>query len=169
MARACIAVVAVLVTSVAGADFLLAQEQPPSQPTVKPPPMTSVLAGKTFTPPIRGEALVEYSPPQTRREKDLVVTRITVKNASAAPIARLAVEETWYDKANAVITAGKGSITGLLQPGEIQVLVIETPFRQGMNANNFTFTHANGTVKPTRVPKLEAPKPTTPAPAAAQK
>jgi hypothetical protein len=167
MIRACIAVVAAFVTLAAYADSLLAQAPaPPPAPTVQPPPMTTVLAGKNFTPPLRGEAAVEYTAPQTKRSNEFVVTRIVVRNASTSPIARLSVEETWYDKENAVITAGKGTIPGLLQPGEIQTVVIETPFRQGMNANNFTFTHGNGTVKPTRVPKLDVPKP---APAAAQK
>ena len=44
-----------------------------------------------------------------------------------------------------------------MQAGEIKVVVIETPWVNGMNANNYNFSHANGTVKPTRVPKLEAP------------
>ena len=169
MTRACLAVVAAFVVS-AGAGSLLAQAQTqtPTQ-TVQPPPMTAVLAGKNFTPPVRGEALVEYTAPATKRSNEMVVTRVVVKNASAAPIARLSIEETWYDKENAVLTAGKGTLSVILQPGEIQTIVIETPFRPGMNANQFQFSHGNGTVKPTRVPKLEPPKPTTPAPAAAQK
>ena len=35
-----------------------------------------------------------------------------------------------------------------------------------MNANNYNFSHANGTVKPTRVPKLELPPAPKPAPGA---
>jgi hypothetical protein len=87
----------------------------------------------------------------------MVVTRITVRNAAAAPIPRLTISETWYDKGGAVLTGGRGVIRGLLQPGEVQTVVIETPFKPGMNANNFNFSHANGTIKPTRVPKLEDP------------
>jgi len=132
----------------------------PAAQTPQAPPLKSVLAGKTFTPPLKGEAAVEYAPPVTRREKDLVVTRITVRNASDAPIGRLTIGETWYDKAGAVLTGGKGTINGLLQPGEVQIVTIETPFKPGMNANNYIFSHANGTVKPARVPKLEMPKPT---------
>src|SRR5262245_29351051 len=66
------------------------------------PPMTSVLAGKKLTPPIKGQADVEYTAPVTKREKvrgeDMVVTRFIVKNASPAPIGRLSIAETWYDK-----------------------------------------------------------------------
>lgn len=128
--------------------------------TTQAPPMTSVLAGKKFTPPIRGEAAVEYTAPVTKREKDMVVTRITVRNAATAPIPRLTIAETWYDKGGGVLTGGKGTINGLLQPGEVQTIVIQTPFKPGMNANNYNFSHANGTIKPVRVPKLEMPKET---------
>jgi hypothetical protein len=122
------------------------------------PPMQSVLAGKKFTPPIKGEALIEYTQPVTKREKDLVVTRITVRNASLAPVPRLTIAETWYDKAGAIVSGGKGTINGLLQPGEIQVITIETPYNAKMTSNNYNFSHANGNVKPTKVAKLEVPK-----------
>jgi hypothetical protein len=121
------------------------------------PPMPSVLAGKKFTPPIKGEAIIEFTQPVTKREKDMVVTRITVRNASVGPVPRLTIQETWYDKAGAIVTGGKGSINGLLQPGEIQVITIETPYNAKMNGNQFNFSHANGSVKPAKVAKLEAP------------
>ena len=72
------------------------------------PPMTSVLAGKKFTPPIKGQADVEFTKPVTKNEKDMVVTTIMVKNTSPAPIARLTVDETWYDKAGDLVAGGKG-------------------------------------------------------------
>jgi hypothetical protein len=131
--------------------------------------MPSVLAGKKFTPPLKGQAAVEFTAPKTVKEGNTVVTRITVKNISAAPIARLSIAETWYDKGGAVLTAGRGQINGLLQPGEIQTIVIETPWKLGMTANNYNFAHANGTVKPARVQKLEAPKEPAATPAAATK
>src|SRR5258708_32153924 len=90
-------------------------------------PTTSVLAGKKFTPPIKGEAQIEFTNPVTKREKDMVVTKIQVKNVSGGPIARLTIDETWYDKAGAVVGGGKGTINGLLQPGEMQTITIETP------------------------------------------
>jgi len=120
-------------------------------------PPTSVLAGKKFTPPMRGEVMVEFTAPVTKREKDLVVTRVQVKNIAAGPIARLTISETWYDKAGGVVGGGKGTINGLLQPGEIQTIVIETPYDAKMNGNNFNFSHVNGTVKPQKVAKFDMP------------
>ena len=88
----------------------------------------------------------------------MVVTRITVRNASLAPVPRLTISETWYDTGGAIVTGGKGSVNGLLQPGEIQVITISTPYNAKMKSNNYNFSHANGTVKPQKVAKLEVPK-----------
>ena len=118
------------------------------------PPLQPILSGKKFVPPIKGPAEVEFTKPVTKRDKDIVITKIEVKNISTAPIARLTVAETWYDKAGAVVAGGKGTINGLLQAGEVQSVTIETPYSAKMSANNFNFTHANGTVKPQRVDKI---------------
>ncbi len=112
-----------------------------------PPPMQSILAGKKFVPSIKGQADVEFTKPVTKREKNMVVTKITVKNISTAPIPRLTIDETWYSKDGQMVTGGKGLINGLLQPGEIKTVQIETPYDPKMNANQYMFSHANGTVK----------------------
>jgi hypothetical protein len=133
------------------------------------PPMTSVLAGKKLTPPIRGQAEVDFTPPVTKREKDMVITKIQVRNMSAAPIPRLTITETWYDAGGASVGGGKGAINGLLQPGEIQTIVIETPYNAKMKANNYNFSHANGAIKPHKVPKMTDEKEPAAKPAAATK
>jgi len=119
------------------------------------PPMQSVLAGKKFVPPLKGIAEVEYTKPITKRDKDMVVTRITVKNISNAPIPRLTIDETWYAKDGQMVTGGKGFINGLLQPGEVKTIEIQTPYNAKMNANNWNFSHANGQVKPHQVKALD--------------
>lgn len=140
----------VVAASIAGAALLgvpaLAQQAPPMQ---------SILAGKKFTPPIKGVAEVQFTQPVTKREKDMVVTTLKVKNVSNAPIPRLTVTETWYDAKNNVVTGGKGVVNGLLQPNEIATIKIETPFNPAMKSNNWNFTHANGDVKPKKVANLE--------------
>jgi hypothetical protein len=161
MNRARLALGATVVGSllVAGGALLAAQE-------VKAPPMKLILAGKTFTPPIKGEALVEYMQPVTKREGEKVVTRIQVKNKSLGPVARLQISETWYDKAGAVVAGGKGVINALIQPDEVQTIVISTPYNAKMNSNNWNFSHANGTVKPAKVGKFGDANANTAAPAA---
>lgn len=148
MNRARVAFGATFVATVLAAGTTLAQT---------PPPMKSILAGKKFTPPIKGEALIEFTKPLTKREGPNVVTRITVRNASLAPVPRLTIAETWYDKGGAIVTGAKSSVNGLMQPGEVQTITITTPWKAAMSSNNYNFSHANGTVKPQKVDKLEDP------------
>jgi hypothetical protein len=129
---------------------------------VKAPDLKPILAGKKFTPPFKGQANIEIKQPVTKRVKDMVVTKIEVKNMEDAPIARLTVDETWYDKAGNIVAGGKGLINGLLQPGEVQTLEIETPYNPKMNANNWNFTHVNGTVKPKKVKTFTGEEPEKP-------
>ncbi|MFN7981563.1 MAG: hypothetical protein U0Q11_06865 [Vicinamibacterales bacterium] len=122
--------------------------------------LTPILAGKKVVPPLKGEAMIEVTQPVTKPvpAKNIVQTTVKVKNASDAPVARLVFVETWYDAGGQVIAGGRTAINGLLQPGEIQTMTIETPFSAKMKSNQFNFTQANGTVKATKVKSLdEAP------------
>jgi len=134
------------------------------------PPMTPVLAGKKFTPPFKGQADVDFTQPVTKNVNGMVTTTIQVKNTMNAPLLRLTIDETWYDAAGGLVTGGKG-IVNRLEPGEVGTVKIETPFNKSMKANNYNFTHANGTIKPHAVPKLTAGGEKEPAakPAAASK
>lgn len=137
---------------------LLAQQAPaPQAPAPQAPLLKPILAGRNFVAPVRGEAQVEFTKPVTKRDKDMVITSITVRNAMTAPIARLTIDETWYDGAGALVTGSKGTVNGLLQPGEVQTLKLVTAYDAKMKANNYNFIHANGVVKPTRVDKIDDP------------
>ena len=138
--------------SLAGLTFAGAQSGEPKAPELK-----SVLAGKKFTPPIRGTADVDFIKSPTRRDGTMLVTKIQVKNTSNAPIPRLTIDETWYDKSNNLIPGGKGVINGLLQPGEIQTVEIRTPANPNMNTSMLQFSHANGQVKTHPVKSFDAP------------
>ena len=127
-------------------------------PAQQAPEMRLVLAGKSFVPPIRGEALVQFTGPETRRDGNEVIITFQVKNAVLAPIPRLTIAVTWYDRDDNVIGGGRGFINGLLQPGEIQEIEIRTPYSSRMNTNNFNFSHANGTVKPERLAEFPEPE-----------
>ena len=92
----------------------------------------------------------------TKNVNGMVTTTIQVKNTMNAPLLRLTIDETWYDAAGGLVTGGKG-IVNRLEPGEVGTVKIETPFNKSMKANNYNFTHANGTVKPHKVAKMAAP------------
>ena len=121
--------------------------------------LTPILAGKKVVPPLKGEAQIEVTQPVTRPvpAKSTVLTTVKVRNASTGPIARLVFVETWYDAGGQVISGGRSAINGLLQPGEVQTMTIETPFNAKMKSNQFNFTQANGTVKATKVKSLDDP------------
>jgi hypothetical protein len=147
MNRARLTIAATLV----GASFVataLAQTPPA-------PPMTSVLAGKKFTPAFKGQAEIDFTKPITKRDKEMVVTTIQVRNNATGPLLRLTIDETWYDKAGGLVTGGKG-VLNRLEPGEVATVKIETPYNAKMSANNYNFSHANGTVKPHKVDKMTA-------------
>jgi hypothetical protein len=155
----------VLAATVAGAVCLgglapSAQGQGQAQSSPKAPEFKSVLAGKKFTPPVRGAADVDFIRSPTKREGQTLVTKIQVKNTSNAPIARLTIDETWYDKNQNLIPGGKGVINGLLQPGEVQTVEIKTPVNPNMASSMFQFGHANGTIpKPHSVKSFDASAP----------
>jgi hypothetical protein len=146
MNRARIAVIATLVGVSLAGPSLVAQTAPEMKP---------ILAGKKVEPPFKGQADVEYTQPVTKRNGDVVTTTIKVKNDSPAPLARLSVAETWFDKSNAVVAASSGALDKPLEPGGVDTITIQTPWSAKMNGNGYNFTHANGTVKPKRVAKLE--------------
>jgi hypothetical protein len=153
MNRARIVFAATLVGAGLAAGVAFGQQSPSDFPPLKP-----ILAGRHIVPPVRGEAEVEFVEGAPKRDKDLVVEKIEVKNISPAPIARLTIDETLYDKGGQVVSGGKGSINGLLQPNEIQTITIEMPYAANVNRNAFNFSHANGSVKPHRVNKFETPE-----------
>jgi hypothetical protein len=141
----------IMAATFVGASVVTAVAQTPTAP-----PMTPVLAGKKFTPPIKGDAQVDFISTPTKREGQTLVTKIQVKNMSAAPIARLKIAETWYDKEGNAIPGGDAVINGLLQPGEVQTMEIRTPVNLKMAQSKMQFTHANGTVnKPHKVTKFD--------------
>ncbi len=129
------------------------------QTTIQAPPMELVLAGKSYTPPLRGVANIEILDPAHKRTAGKVITTIKVRNASDAPIARLKVDEPWYDKGGNVIMMGSGTVDGLLQPGQVAEVTFEVPFNSNMLSNNYQFSHANGTVKVEKVAKFPEPPP----------
>jgi hypothetical protein len=153
-----------LAATLVGASLVAVHAQTPAAP------MTSVLAGKKFTPAFKGQAELDYTKPVTKRDKDMVVTTIMVKNNATGPLLRLTIDETCYDAGGGLVTGGKG-VVSRLEPGEVATVKIETPFNAKMKANNYNFTHANGTIKPHAVPKLTAAGEKEPAakPAAAKK
>jgi hypothetical protein len=132
---------------------------------------TAVTAGASFAgqapparkliAPVRGEAPVEITAPDTKVVGSEVVTIIRVKNTAKAPIAGFKVEENWF-KGNDPIGGDSYRHPRPLQVGEVIEITLKTPRSRVVGARNqYQFSHANGAIKPTPVKKLDLVKPTT--------
>jgi len=105
--------------------------------------------------PVRGQAEIGFTQPVTKREGGMIVTTIKIKNLSSAPIAGLKVDEFWYDKAGDPVTGAQPfRYRKPLMPGEVIDVVLKVPTNPKMSSNQYKFEHANGTIKPTKMPKL---------------
>jgi hypothetical protein len=135
--------------------------------------VTAVTAGAAFAgqnapvrkliAPVRGEAPVEITAPDTKVVGSEVVTVIRVKNTAKSPIAGFKVEENWF-KGNDPIGGDSYRHPRPFQVGEVIEITLRTPRSRVVGARNqYQFSHANGAIKPTPVKKLDLPpvKPTT--------
>ena len=134
----------------------------------KAPEMKSILAGRKVEQAFKGQAEVEFIP-SSRKNGETVVTTMKLRNLSTGPISRLKVEETWFDKGGSPVGSSNSVLSKMLEPGGVETLTIETPWNAKMNGNSWTFTHANGTVKPHKVAKFAEAAPAKPAAAAKKK
>lgn len=103
---------------------------------------------------VRGTADIQYLKPAVKASKDMIVSTIQVKNMSPKAIARLTIEEFWYDKAGNPVSGDKKFLRKPLMPGETATIVLETPKQPNMDRNSYKFSHGNGDIKPKVVTKF---------------
>jgi len=104
--------------------------------------------------PIRGTVQIQYIGPDTKAVKNEVVTTIKVKNMSNGPIARLKVEEFWWDRNDNLVVSNQDISRKPVMPGEIVTFTMTTPRSSNMFTNNCKFSHAYGTIDPKQVKKF---------------
>jgi hypothetical protein len=111
--------------------------------------------GTKLISPVRGEAEIGFTNPVSKREGNMIVTTIKVKNLASAPIAGLKVDEFWYDKGGEPVTGAQPfRYRKAFMPGEVIEVVLRVPTNPKMDRNSYKFEHANGSIKATRLPKL---------------
>ena len=116
---------------------------------------------KKLVAPVRGDANVEITKPDTKIVGNDVVTVIRVKNMANAPIAGFKIEENWY-KGGDAIGGDMYRHPRPVQVGEVIEVTLKTPRARVVGrTNQYQFSHVNGAIKPKMVPKLDVPKPTT--------
>jgi hypothetical protein len=153
--------VALLVTGMTAEQAKPAAPVTPSTAAQRPNDEGAAPSGpRKLVSPVRGVATIDYTQPQGKRTGEFVVTTFRVKNTSTAPIAGFKVDEFWYDKAgNVVAGAQTFRQRAPVQPGEIinVELKVPVPANSALTKdwrNQYKFAHANGDIKPNRVPKL---------------
>jgi hypothetical protein len=122
------------------------------------PAAPAAQAPRKLISPIRGEATVDFTGANTVRKGSNVVTTMVIKNTSTGPIAGFRLEESWADKSGNLAGGDVYRHPKPFMPGEVITVTLTTPANPRMTSNSFNFVHANGTVKPKRVPKIEVPK-----------
>lgn len=108
--------------------------------------------------PVRGEAAVEITKPNTKVVGNEVVTTMIVKNVSGGAIAGLKIEENWYDKKGNPVGGATYRHPRPLPQNEAIEVTLKSPRNPQMNSNQYQFSHANGTIKPKTVAKIDLPK-----------
>lgn len=108
--------------------------------------------------PVRGEATIDMTKPNTKVVGTDVVTTIIVKNTSSGAIAGFKVEENWYDKTGNPIAGDTYRHPRPLPSNEVITITLKTPRNPQMTRNQYQFSHANGSIKPNTVAKIEVPK-----------
>ena len=109
--------------------------------------------------PVRGEAAIELTSPDTRVVGTDVVTKIRVKNISSGPIAGFKIDENWF-KGSDALSGDSYRHARPLQTNEVIEITLTVPRSRVVGARNqYQFSHANGTIKPTTVKSLDLPKP----------
>ena len=115
-------------------------------------------AGQTpapkLQPALRGEAQIAMTAPEVKRSAKELVTTFKVKNLMKQPLAGFKIEEFWYDAKGTVVGGDTFRNPKPIQPDEIITITLTDPLTGKEKNNNYKFSHANGTVKPTKVPKL---------------
>ena len=155
----------VIVLLACGAVSVFAQAKPAQAPATKaaappttPAATTPPAAPAKFIKPLKGTADIQFMQiGQSKRVGNEIVTVLKVKNLSTAPVSLLKVDEYWYDKGNPpkVITGDQQRYLKPFMPGEIIDITMKAPYKDGVGASQYQFSHANGEVKLKRVKKFD--------------
>jgi len=108
--------------------------------------------------PFRGDATVEFTQAVTKRVGANIETTMVIRNTSPGPLAGFRLEESWADKTGNLAGGDVYRHPKPFMPGEVITVKLTTPFNARMQSNSYNFVHANGTVKPKKVPKIDVPK-----------
>ena len=117
-------------------------------------PAQAPAAPAKYFKPVKGIAAIQIIPSASKRVGDEIVTSIKIKNMSSGSIALLKVDEYWY-KGKDVVTGDTQSWRKPFNPGEIIEITLKSPFKAGLTASQYMYSHANGKIDVKRVKKFD--------------
>lgn len=157
------AVTSLVFTLAVPAVFAQAQKASPAADQKKPAAVAAAPTTQTpaapvkYYKPVKGIAAIQIIPSASKKVGTDIVTTIKVKNMSSGSIALLKVDEYWY--------AGKEVVTGDTQswrkpfnPGEVIEITLKSPYKPGLTASQYQYSHANGKIDVKRVKKFDEVK-----------
>lgn len=104
--------------------------------------------------PVKGVAAIQIIPSASKKVGTDIVTTIKIKNLSSGSIALLKVDEYWY-KDKEVVTGDSQSWRKPFNPGEIIEVTLKSPYKAGLTASQYQYSHANGKIDVKRVKKFD--------------
>ncbi len=117
-------------------------------------------APRKLVAPVRGDANVQITTPNTVIKGNDVVTTIRVKNVAKGPIAGFRVQENWFTKGNEALSGDEYRHPRPFQVNEIIQITLTVPRARVVGARNqYQFSHVNGAIKYEVVKSLDMPKP----------
>jgi hypothetical protein len=136
------AALAVLLTAAVG-SAAFAQTPPPAQSPAAP-------ARAKWVAPVKGLAEVQIIKSDSKRVGKDLVTNFKIKNMSNGAIALFRIDEYWYDTSPKpqLVTGDTQRYGKPILPGEVVEMTTRSPAKPGASRSQWSFSHANGKVKP---------------------
>jgi hypothetical protein len=126
-----------------------------TKPASPPPAQSAAPARAKWVAPIKGLAEVEIIKSDSKRIGKDIVTDFKVKNVSSGAIALFRIDEYWYDAARKLVTGDTQRYGKPILPGEVIEIKTASPAKPGAAVSQWSFSHANGKIKPKIVKKFE--------------
>lgn len=130
-----------------------ADQSKPAAGATTPAPQAPEAPRKYYR-PVKGLASIQIIPSASKRVGSDIVTTIKIKNMSSGSIALLKVDEYWY-KDKEVITGDTQSWRKPFNPGEIIEITMKSPWKPGITASQYMYSHANGKIDVKKVKKFD--------------
>jgi hypothetical protein len=130
----------------AAASAVVAQTKPPSPP----PAQSSAPARAKWVAPIKGLAEVQIIKSDSKHVKGEIVTNFKIKNMSSGAIALFRIDEYWYSAGEKpqIVTGDTQRYPKPILPGEVVEMATRSPAKAGAVRSQWSFSHANGKIKP---------------------